>query len=121
MSVFAYTALSADGLRMSGTLTSESRAEAMAQMAKKGLRPVTLEEAKDLAAAAKKAQAKKGMAPKKVPAKSIELFTRELANLLAGGVPLARSLALLRREASQAAAKQLWSDIHDAVVGGPSL
>ena len=90
-------------------------------MAKKGLRPVTLEEAKDLAAAAKKAAAKKGTVPKKVPAKSIESFTRELANLLAGGVPLARSLALLRREASQPAAKQLWSDIHDDVVGGTAL
>jgi type II secretory pathway component PulF len=106
---------------MSGTLTSESRAQALAEMTKKGLRPVTLEEAKDLAAAAKKQAKAKGAGPRKVPAKSIESFTRELANLLAGGVPLARSLALLRREASQAAAKQLWSDIHEDVVGGTSL
>ena len=57
----------------------------------------------------------------KVPPKAVESFTRELANLLAGGVPLARSLALLRREASNPAAKQLWSDIHDDVVGGTAL
>jgi type IV pilus assembly protein PilC len=121
MSVFAYTALSSDGQRMSGTLTGESRADAMAQMARKGLRPVTLEEAKDLAAAAKKAQAKKGTKPRKVPAKAVETFTRELANLLAGGVPLARSLALLRREASQPGPKQLWGDIQEDVVGGTAL
>jgi type II secretory pathway component PulF len=120
MSVFSYTALSKDGQRMSGTLTSESRAHALAEMSKKGLRPVTLEEAKDMAAAAKK-NAKASGISRKVPTKSIESFTRELANLLSGGVPLARSLALLRREASQVSAKQLWTDIHEDVVGGTSL
>jgi type II secretory pathway component PulF len=122
MSVFAYTALSKDGQRTSGTLTSDSRATALAEMNRKGLRPVTLEEARDLAAAAKKAEARShAVKPKKIPAKAVESFTRELANLLAGGVSLARSLALLRREASHTGARQLWSKIHDDVVGGASL
>jgi type II secretory pathway component PulF len=121
MSVFAYTALSRDGQRTSGTLTSESRAAALAEMAKKGLRPVSIEEARDLAAAAKKAQSASATKPRAVPARVIESFTRELANLLAGGVPLARSLSLLKREAAQPAAKQLWTDIHDDVVGGTAL
>jgi type IV pilus assembly protein PilC len=56
-----------------------------------------------------------------VPNRAVEAFTRELANLLAGGVPLARSLALLRREASNVHAKALWSQVHDDVVGGTSL
>jgi len=122
MSVFAYTALSRDGQRTSGTLTSDSRAAALADMAKKGLRAVSLEEAKDMAAAAKKVNARSGgVKSRKISPKAIEAFTRELANLLAGGVSLARSLALLRREASQPAAKQLWSDVHDDVVGGTAL
>jgi type II secretory pathway component PulF len=122
MSVFAYTALSKDGQRTSGTLTSESRATALADMQRKGLRPVSIEEAKDLAAAAAKARTgSKSAKPPKIPARVVESFTRELANLLGGGVSLARSLALLRREASQPAAKQLWSDIHDDVVGGTAL
>ncbi|MGD0539899.1 MAG: type II secretion system F family protein [Tepidisphaeraceae bacterium] len=120
MSVFSYTALSKDGQRTSGMVTSDSRTAAIAQMTKKGLRPLLVEEAKDLAAA-KKTQAGGGDKPRKVSAKSVEAFTRELANLLAGGVPLARSLALLRREASNPAAKQLWSEIHDDVVGGAAL
>jgi len=122
MSVFAYTALSKDGQRTSGTVTSDSRSSAIAEMARKGLRPVAIEEAKDLAAAARKIQAGPQAAKvRKVSAKAIESFTRELANLLAGGVPLARSLSLLRREASQPAAKQLWNNIHDDVVGGTAL
>ena len=124
MSVYAYTALSKDGRRTTGTLAADSRAAAIAQMSRQGLSPVSIDEAKDAAAAAKKAQAAAAKAAQgggKVPHKAVEGFTRELANLLAGGVPLARSLSLLRREASNPNAKQLWSDIHDDVVGGTAL
>ena len=119
MSVFAYTALSKDGRRTSGTLLAESRASALAQMSRQGLHPVRIDESKDTAA--KKAQPVASAKIGKVSQKAVESFTRELANLLAGGVPLSRSLQLLRREASNPAAKQLWSDIHDDVVGGTSL
>src|SRR6266700_2515508 len=119
--VYAYTAVNKDGRRTAGTLSAESRAAAIAQMSRQGLMPVTIDEAKDAAAAAKKAQAAAAGSELHVSQKAIENFTRELANLLAGGVPLARSLALLRREAHNASAKQLWSEVHDDVVGGTSL
>jgi type II secretory pathway component PulF len=57
----------------------------------------------------------------RVPQRAVESFTRELANLLSGGVSLARALSLLRRETSNPAAKQLWNDIHDDVIGGTAL
>jgi type II secretory pathway component PulF len=57
----------------------------------------------------------------RVSQKAVESFTRELANLLSGGVSLARALSLLRREASNVNAKALWSEIHDDVVGGTAL
>lgn len=119
MSVFTYTALSKEGRKTSGTLNAETRAAALAQIGKLGLSPVRIEEARSSAAAAKQV-ANTGHS-KRVPAKAVESFTRELANLLAGGVSLARSLSLLRREASNPAAKQLWSEIHDDVVGGTAL
>jgi len=59
--------------------------------------------------------------PARVSQKLVEGFTRDLANLLAGGVSLARALSLLKREASNANAKALWTEIHDEVVGGTSL
>jgi type II secretory pathway component PulF len=121
MSVFAYTALSRDGRRTSGTLSADSRSSAIAQMSRQGLQPVRIDEAKDNAAAAKKAQVDTTVKVPKVSQKSVEAFTRELANLLSGGVPLSRSLQLLRREASNPSAKQLWSQIHDDVVGGTSF
>jgi type II secretory pathway component PulF len=122
MSVFAYTALHKDGRRATGTLNSDSRAGAMAEIARQGMTPVRIEEAKDSAAAAKKVQAATAAAhPVKVSPRQIEAFTRELANLLAGSVPLARALSLLRREASNSGARELWSAIHDDVVGGTAL
>jgi type IV pilus assembly protein PilC len=123
MSVFAYTALSKDGSKTSGTLTAESRAAAIAQMSRQGLHPVKIDEAKNAAAAAKKVQAASATSGPigKVSAKAVESFTRELANLLAGGVPLSRAMSLLRREASNPAAKQLWNAIYEDVVGGTAL
>jgi type II secretory pathway component PulF len=126
MSVFSYTALSKDGSKTSGTLTADSRAAAIAQMSRQGLSPVKIDEAKDAAAAAKKAQkaaaaAGAGGPVGKVSAKAVESFTRELANLLAGGVPLARAMSLLRREAANPAAKALWNAIYEDVVGGTAL
>ncbi len=117
MPAFAYTALSKDGRTTSGTLAAESRAAAIAQMTRDGLSPVRLNESAN--GPVKKATTDGPVG--RVSQKAVEAFTRELANLLAGGVPLSRAMALLRRESSNAAAKKLWSALHDDVVGGTSL
>jgi type II secretory pathway component PulF len=121
MSVFTYTALGKDGQRTTGTLTSDSRSSAIAQMTRQGLRPVSIQESADPNARKKLAEAKPEKKLGRISGRVIEAFTRELANLLAGGVPLARSLSLLRREGSNPAAKHLWGQIHDDVVGGTAL
>jgi len=115
-----------DGKLTTGTLNCDSRGAALQQISKQGLHPVKLEEARNSAVAAKKAQAAAaagvpGRVTGRVPQRAVESFTRELANLLAGGVPLSRAMALLRRESSNAAAKQLWADIHEDVIGGSTL
>jgi type II secretory pathway component PulF len=51
----------------------------------------------------------------------VEAFTRQLANLLAAGVPLSRGLNILSREAAKPAAGKLWATVHDQVAGGMSL
>src|SRR5205823_6896484 len=40
---------------------------------------------------------------------------------LAAGLSLSKALHLLRREASNAGARHVWSKVHDDVVGGTSL
>jgi type II secretory pathway component PulF len=58
---------------------------------------------------------------RRVSQKDVENFTREMASLLAGGVPLARALSLLMREAKNPATKALWTQIHDDVTEGNAL
>ena len=129
MGTFSYTALDRQGRRLSGTVPADSRAAAMDEVLGRGLSPVSIEEKANGngngkggfldygggLAAGKKAP------PTRVPQRAIEDFTRELANLLAAGLSLSRALHLLRREASHPGAKNVWSTIHDDVVGGTSL
>ncbi|HEX2971946.1 MAG TPA: type II secretion system F family protein [Tepidisphaeraceae bacterium] len=115
MPVFLYTALNRQGQQTTGTLSAESRAAALDQVLDKGLSPVAVNEQQDPHAV----NASSGS--NRISQRSVEAFTRELANLLAAGLPLSRSLYLLQREASQPGARKAWSAIHEDVVGGIAL
>src|SRR6185312_12525570 len=95
---FAYTAIGTKGEKTSGTLAADSKAAAIAQIVQKGLHPVSMKEQTGKSAAKVQA-AQQAAKPGRVPQRAVEAFTRDLANLLAGGVPLARALGLLKREA----------------------
>jgi type II secretory pathway component PulF len=118
MPVYSYMALDPKGQNVSGSVPAPTRPAALDQLFQKGLTPVKVEEQPSAPAQAPKPLAK---TVGRVPQAASEAFTRELSNLLAGGVPLSRALHILGREASQAAAKKQWTDIHDTVVGGSSL
>ena len=122
MAVYAYTALDRTGRRTAGTVPADNKAAAMDHVISQGLSPVSIEEARNgAAAAAAAAAASPRSTTTKVPQSAVESFTRELANLLAASLPLSRALHLLRREVSHPGAKNVWSAIHDDVVGGISL
>lgn len=117
MTTFAYTALDASGRTTSGTVPAESRSAAMDAVLGRGLSPIKVEEQKGAGAA----KAAKASVSTRVSPAALESFTRELANLLAAGLPLARGLMLLKREATTPGAKNVWSKVHEDVVGGVSL
>lgn len=123
MATFAYVALDQNGRQTTGTLPAESRGAAMDMVIGRGLSPLKVVE--------QRAEAAKGSGggsifagnpnSTRVSKAAVETFTRELANLLAAGLPLSKALHLLRREASNVGARNVWSKIHDDVVGGDSL
>ncbi|MGA2871104.1 MAG: type II secretion system F family protein, partial [Verrucomicrobiota bacterium] len=130
MPTFSYRALQANGKIAEGVIDAAGRPDALRQIETLGLRPVNVAE--------KSASKKKGGAAangkaedsgkvgfkfesKKVSAKELENFTRLLSSLLAAGVPLSRALVILQKEASSAASKTQWKNIHDLVVDGLSL
>lgn len=116
MPVFDYTAVDRTGNETSGSLDVEGRAVALESLRDLGLQPVALEERSE---EAQPATLRFGTG--RVSAAAVEAFTRQLANLLAAGVPLSRALQLLSREASQPAARAQWAAIHDDVVAGMAL
>jgi type IV pilus assembly protein PilC len=121
MAVFTYEALDRAGRRTSGSIPADNRAAAMDQVINQGLSPVSIQEQRGGANGAAAAGAAPRSESTRVPQSAVESFTRELANLLAAGLPLSRALHLLRREASNPGARNVWSKIHDDVVGGTSL
>lgn len=127
MATFAYTALDRSGKRTTGTLGADSRTAAMDEVVNRGLSPVTIEEKSNGSATSNGGTTLSfslfggNAASTRVPQSAVESFTRELANLLAAGLPLSRGLHLLRREAAHPGAKNVWGEIHDDVVGGTSL
>ncbi len=119
MTTFTYTALSADGRTTTGTVPADTCAAAIAAVVGQGLHPVRIEEEEGQRkpAATAPTVARTG----RVTRAHIESFTRELASLLAGGVPLSRGLQLLRRETKAPGPQYLWGRIHEDVVGGTAL
>ncbi|HUS57236.1 MAG TPA: type II secretion system F family protein [Planctomycetota bacterium] len=120
MPVYTYTALDRTGKGVGGTITAEGRAAALELVSAKGLHPVTIDEQAP-PSDAPTGGVRGGVRGGRVSQASVETFTRQLANLLAAGVPLSRALHILAREASQPAARRQWTAIHDDVVGGRSL
>ncbi len=116
MPAFTYRAVDRTGRESNGRLSADSRAAAIDQVAALGLEPVSLNEV----GAGKAAEAHPAHA-RRVSRSAVQAFTRELANLLAGGVPLSRALMLLSREAADAAARQCWTAIYEDVTGGSPL
>src|SRR5258706_14111303 len=120
MPTFAYIALDRQGRQTAGAAPADSRHNALDLVINRGLSPISVKEEASAASAAAKA-AKTTSTSTKVSQSAIEAFTRELANLLAAGLSLSRCLHLLRREASNPAARNVWSQIHDDVGCGMPL
>ena len=117
MPVFTYRAMDLRGATTSGSLSAQSRSAALEQVARKGLVPVSVNEQQPAGAAGGGLR----LGGNRIPQTVVEAFSRELANLLAAGVPMIRALSILRREASHPAARKQWGAIHDDVAEGTAL
>lgn len=114
MPVFVYKAIDEKGNIVSDTMISSSRKAAVDELFVRGLNPSQVEEKK---VEQKNTRRLSG----RLSRKDIEVFTRELGNLLSAGLPLSRALKILSRESAKPAAKKLWQDVHDNVANGMSL
>lgn len=112
MPEFSYIARALDGQRVSGTLTAGTKREVLTSLAGRDLFPV------QVAAVGKQAATTGGV---HVKSKFVTPFYSQLAGLLRSGVPLLRSLQVLRDLASNKDLKALLDDVKSRVEDGATL
>ena len=115
MATFVYKAMNTEGRQVADTLVAPDRATAIDQLFGQSLTPITIERQEEHPAGGVFSRGGR------ISRGEVESFTRQLANLLAAGVPLSRALSILSREAAKPAAGKLWATVHDQVGGGMSL
>lgn len=112
MPQFDYTALTADGHQVSGSLTAVSRDVAVVNLRQQGIKPLGVREAK-----VKKARLS---FKNKVRIKDLVVFSRELSTMISAGVPLPRSLETLAEQTENKYFKRVISALnHDIESGLP--
>jgi len=115
MPVFNYQALNQEGEVISGRLLAGNQSVALEQLRQQGLRPV---EIKETGTEVDTISGGKVIPIKRV---QVEVFLRQLANLLTAGVPLSKALEIITQEISSPSLRQEWTAIRDEVVAGSSL
>ena len=143
MATFQYIALDGAGKEQRGTIEAGDRAAAIAAIRAHGLFPSAIGEVKGGGAAAKqpaagkKAAAKKPekkggglgskqiniklpkfLRPKRVKAKDLTAFTRQLATLVNAGLPLMRCIEVLKKQKMAPAMADCLDGISESIAGG---
>ena len=134
MAVFDYKALSSSGSVESGSLKASERSEALAQLQKKGLRPIKVVKQEESPSSSEKKQETKrssqasgglevgresaeGMI--KLSKNELVLFTEELSDMLASGLQLEPALGVLEKRADKGnirlVAQRLRSQVRDGI------
>ena len=109
---FAYIARDLTGQKISGTLSAATEREAINILSGRSLFPVHV--AADKAAAAPGANIR-------VKPQTMAIVYGQLAALLRSGVPLLKSLAVLREQTSHKKLKSVLSEVHHRVEDGTTL
>jgi len=109
---FAYVARDFSGQKISGVIAAVNAREAQASLAEKSLFPVSIE------ARTSAAETFRG---RRVKPQLVATTYGQLAGLLRSGVPLLKSLAILRDQTSQPGLKETLGRIHSEVEEGTGL
>ncbi|MCA9201192.1 MAG: type II secretion system F family protein [Planctomycetales bacterium] len=111
---FAYVARNLQGKRVTGTISANTQREAISLLSGKSLFPLQVD-------AAKSASSAWSLGKKKVAAQQLATFYAQLAGLLRSGVPLLRSLEVLRKQSSSPVLSEILGDVHHRIEEGATL
>lgn len=111
MATFAYNAINAQGVELSGELHAPDADAAREQLRQKGLLAQRLEEASSAAAEAKAYF-------KKVKPKSLQVFSRQFATMIEAGLNVVTALVVLEEQTSDKYLAEVITELREDVEGG---
>src|SRR3954463_6680213 len=115
MAAFAYDAINAQGLEMSGVIHAPDLSAAREQLQTRGLLPHSLGE--------RTAAGERGpvSALKKVKPKALQVFARQFATMIAAGVSVVAALVTLEEQTDDKYLAEVIADVRSDVEGGVIL
>jgi len=120
MPAYAFEALTADGQLRRGTVEADSAKAARTQLRAQALVPLKVEPVASTAQGEGSGSA--GLFRRRVfNASALSVWTRQLASLVASGLPLERALASLSTEAEREAERNLVADLRAEVNSGSTF
>jgi len=117
MPAFAYQALNSNGENRSGVLDSDTARSVRSLLRAQGLVPLDVQ----IVQAGQITSGAKGRQKRAFNANGLTIWTRQLAGLVASGLPLERALSSLSEEAETANQRELVAAIRSEVNAGSSM
>ena len=118
MASFRYTAITSDGAKKRGVLDVASHAAALAELDRRSLRPIEVEEH---AGSAGKLPVPGMLRKGRVPAPDLALAYTQVGDLILAGVPLLRSLQLIGRRKTSPGVARVFAKLAEEVEDGEEL
>lgn len=107
---FAYTARNFDGEKVTGTLFAQTEREAVANLSAQQLFPLSI--------AQQKTASQMSAFTRRVSGQTMAVTYSQLASLLRSGVPLLRSIGVIRDQSSHVVLKEVLDDVYRRVEDG---
>ncbi|MEQ9315410.1 MAG: type II secretion system F family protein [Henriciella sp.] len=114
---FRYRAYTANGRMVSDEISAADEAEAIRNLMRDGLTPFEILPAKG----GRKAKTEAGSKGKRLPAKTLAGFARNLATMSAGGLPIDEALQLISNDPSDKLVSSFAEGVRDSVMSGKTL
>lgn len=118
MPTFRYVARDQEGKGVSGKMSADNESMIVAELRKRNLIIITIDEEKSSAVKSATPKAKKG---KKIKSEEIVVFTRQFATMVDAGIPILQALDAMGEQAANISFKQTIGTICEDIQLGSSL
>lgn len=110
--MYDWTALDKRGKRMKGEMQAKNASLVKAELRRQGMNPQTVRE---------RSKPLFGASGKKVQARDVAIFSRQIATMMASGVPMVQALEIITGGQKNPRFKNMLIDVKTSIEGGSSL